>query len=142
MSITARKVERLGLISARGWQIKSYGIVEQGGFFAAHFETGLALACAELPDPIDTCVGFAILHLARVADYLALCRWDNRNELPIWLYVRTPGQDWRPADAREGLCVWDLALVAHERDAFVRTILSGGDAEAYLADLYPFDRIS
>jgi hypothetical protein len=36
--------------------------------------------------------------------------------------------------------VWDLEILARERDAYVETVLADGDAEAYLARLaFPAD---
>ena len=37
-------------------------------------------------------------------------------------------------------CVWELALIDHERRAYVRTVMAAsGDAEAYLDDVFRQD---
>ena len=35
------------------------------------------------------------------------------------------GDDWRRAGPSESFCVWDLEVIAHERDAYVETVLAG-----------------
>ena len=44
---------------------------------------------------------------------------------------------WRPAGERESICVWDLAVLWHEREAYVRHVLGpaqGPDIERYLSE--------
>lgn len=59
--------------------------------------------------------------------------WARENELPLRVVVRYPGSDdaqWRLARGEESVCVWDLQVIAHERDAWVATLMSGADADA------------
>ena len=120
------------------WRLKRYRIWHgDGGFDARRFVAGTALALAELPTPAVTAVrpgvGFLVMHQGNGADYLVLGWWDRENELPLRIFVRADDA-WRPASGPESVCVWDLQVVSHERDAYVETVLGGGgDVDAYLA---------
>ena len=49
----------------------------------------------------------------------------------------------RPATPEDPIaCVWDLSVIAHEREAWIRHMLakpSGVDAEGYLGDAFSGD---
>lgn len=125
------------------WRLKVYSIVYgPQPFDAAGYEAAIErLLPGALPQPAVTPsrpgVGFVICHQGRGWHYLVLCWWDNENELPmrIWVRPRDAGDNWRPARDSESICVWDIQLIAAERDAFVRYILSAArpDPAAYLA---------
>ena|SRR5688572_6625473 len=135
-----RKLVSLGPRPCRGFALKLYAIVYGEKTFTQElFELGLEVACEDLPQPAAADgrpgVGFAIMHQGRTGDYVILGWWDNQNELPLRVFVR--GADgWRPARGGESVCVWDLKVIWHEREAYVATVLSGrGDRwlDAYLA---------
>ena len=71
--------------------------------------------------------------------------WQNENELQHRVFFSTPEQPGllRPATPEDPIaCVWDLSVIAHERDAWIRHMLakpSGPDAEGYLADAFSGD---
>jgi len=94
-----------------------------------------------LPDPAEAegrpGVGWVILHLGRDVDYLVLGWWDRENELPVRIWVREGGNPWRVARGPESFCVWDLEVMAHERDAYVRHVLRLGPSgvDDYLEDV-------
>jgi hypothetical protein len=71
------------------------------------------------------------MHQGR-GDYLVLGWWDNENELPLRVLVWGES-GWREARGSESVCVWDLRILWHERDAYVATVLSGRDPADYLA---------
>lgn len=104
------------------------------------FDPGLALALEALPEPAVAAgrpgVGFVILHQGRTGNYTVLAWWDNENELPLRIFVSPAGRTgpWRPNASTESICVWDLEVLAAERDAYVRCLLTpqGGGREAYL----------
>jgi hypothetical protein len=115
-----------------GWQLKLYSIVfGDSAFNRPRFEGGLAAALAALPSPAATAerpgVGFVILHQGRDVDYVVLGWWDRENELPLRVFVRerAAGKPWRAARGSESVCVWDVQVIAAERDAYVDTVMSG-----------------
>jgi len=141
---SARPIEYLGLVQHQDWRLKFYSIVYgQALLDRSDFGRGFRLVLHHLPQPAQTDeragVGFLIAHQGRGASYAVLCWWDQENELPIKVAVRRPDErgGWRPARGRESICVWDLEVIAFERQAYVETLLAGGDpataAEAYLA---------
>lgn len=137
-----RALSRGSVLADAGWRIKSYGIAWDGHPRLAHEEAGVEdLVWDTLPDPAETetrpGVGWVILHLGRDADYVVLGWWDRENELPVRVWVREGAEAWRPARGSESFCVWDLEVIAHERDAYVRHVLGpeGADLDAYLDDL-------
>jgi hypothetical protein len=129
-----RPIRPLGVRTHAGWLVKAYGITfGAAALDPARFVGGEALALAALPDPPRTDgrpgVGFLILHQGRTGDYAVLGWWDNENELPLRVFVRPPDGGWRPARGGESACVWDLQVIAFERDAYVATVLAA-DAPA------------
>jgi hypothetical protein len=139
-----RPIEFLGLVDHQGWRLKFYSIVHgQALLDRSDFGKGFRLVLHHLPQPAVSeeraGVGFLIAHQGRTGNYAVLCWWDHENELPIKIAVRRPEErgGWRPARGRESICVWDLEIIAFERQAYVETVLAGGDpgtaAGAYLA---------
>jgi len=134
-----RRVSFRGVRVREGYSIKMYTIVhDDSPLVAEHFADGLALARAELPQPPNADgrpgVGFLILHQGRGVDYVVLAWWDRENELPLRIFIRDETA-WRPARGGESVCVWDLRVIWHEREAYVSTVLSGRDGaiDDYLA---------
>jgi hypothetical protein len=126
-----------GIVEHAGHRLKGYSVRygERPVDWEEHRE-GIELALTALPNakPAEgrPGLGFLIVHRGRDAEYVVLAWWDRQNELPVKVFVRNEGP-WRPAREDESFCVWDLELVASERDAYVETVLADGDAEAYLA---------
>ena len=134
-----RKIEKKGLIEHGEWSIKLYSIVQAGTVFdASDMHRGLTLACAELPKPardsLRLGVAFAVFHQANAGRYIVLCHWDNVNELPTIVLVRSPHElEWRRAQSRESFCVWDLQVMYAERQIYIDTMLTGArSVEQYL----------
>lgn len=147
-----RPIGVLGVDAFEGWRFKVYSTaVDPPIPDRRDFAGALELARAALPIPAVVPgrpgVGFVILHRGAGVDYLVLCWWDRENELPTRVFVREPGREWRRAGRSESFCVWDLEVMAAERDAFVETVLTAGasDLEAYLhrvaprAEVHSFD---
>jgi hypothetical protein len=90
--------------------------------------------------------GFVVLHRCGKDFYfLVVVTWRNENELweTIWYKdgdtMREFGEFPRVGTHKVTLCVWELAPVWHERQSWVRFLLSKRDLEAaerWLSDLY------
>lgn len=84
-------------------------------------------------------VGFLCAHDGRGGCYAFVDWWAAENELHHHLFT---SPEARPSELRPvgsnalTACVWDLALMSFERDAWVDTVLAnprGPDLDAYLA---------
>lgn len=123
-----RKLRFHGRLEDRGWSLKIYSVAQHDLEIAAdRFGDWRSTALATLPQPardsLRPGLGFIILHQAAVSDYLVVCWWDNGNELPLRVFVSSRGTGWRPAGERDSFCVWDLEIVAFERQAFIDTMM-------------------
>jgi hypothetical protein len=128
----ARTVAFHGMSVFGAWRLKVYSItVGNSDVPLARFDGGVALVTDGMPLPDPAAgrpgVGFVILHAGRGFDYVVLCWWDRENELPMRLAVRQQREEetWRAARGGESVCVWDLELIAAERDAYVGSVLAG-----------------
>jgi hypothetical protein len=87
-------------------------------------------------------LGFAILHYSDPLAYLIVGAWRDHQELWETLFIRdlTRAGDFQyavPGVSAPTLCVWELAPVWHEREAWTRYLYSSRDTaakHAYLAD--------
>jgi hypothetical protein len=130
-----RPIRPLAPLQSGRFELKRYWIDLQAAAVPhdADWVGAIGLALAALPQAPDAgCpgVGFLILHRGRGADYVVLGWWARENELPLRVFVRYPGTDddrWRPARGDESVCVWDLQVITHEREAYVATLMSGAD---------------
>jgi hypothetical protein len=141
----SRPIHPRGVTLYGEWRLKRYTIVRTPNRLRRmawpDFEPGRACHAA-LPSPVHAAgrVGSDFIeHRGNGADYIVLGWWERENELPVRVFVRdhSPGAAWRAARGSESFCVWDLQVVAFERDAYVGTVLSEraseGAVEDYLA---------
>ncbi len=91
---------------------------------------------------VDGELGFVLLHRCGASFFfLLVCTWRNENELWETVWAKDgPGEavfrPW-PADGahRPTFCVWELAAVCHERQAWCAYLQSRRDAPARAAYL-------
>jgi hypothetical protein len=80
---------------------------------------------------------FAIFHDGATMQYLVVGWWMNENELFISVSVREEA-GWVEAPDKYSFCIWDLEIIWHERNSFIRHMYSGNpNIEAYRKDLKP-----
>lgn len=140
-----RKISALPRYRLRHWRWKRYGITLTGqepGPELVAVADGL-LARSLLAGALEAAhdLGFSIIHAGRDVNFIVLGYWVNGNELAVEVY-KAPLTDplaFRRADtnASSVACVWDLAVISHERQAWIRSVLAPGhpDPDAYLADV-------
>jgi hypothetical protein len=124
-----RAVTQYGVEVINGWSTKVYGLREP--------QPALITAAKEIARevlPPGEGAAFVIAHRARPACFVLVYWWATEVDLSL-RYFRSPLE--RPAEleslpANAVGCVWELALVGHERDAWVRHMLGDGDLAAYL----------
>lgn len=137
----ARPIRPLGLWEDAGWRFKAYAITRPGVPLGPALESaarGATAAVARLPCAHDTHgVGFVGIHQGRGYNQVFVDRWVNQNELLHDVFISdeaTPARLAPPPAGHNSVCVWDLALQAFEREAWVAHAMGpNGDVQAYLA---------
>lgn len=80
--------------------------------------------------------GFAILHEGDTMPYLVVAWWENENELFTSVSIQREGRGWLEDPEYYSFCLWDLEVIWHERNSFIRHCYSGKrDLAAYRGDL-------
>lgn len=150
---------RTWLISVRelaDWKVKVYGISASGEDLPeAVLESALAHAADQIPGGIESTsregmsCGFIVLHTGTEAAWLLVDLWFEdilhhflfRAALEDPTRWTSPPNDTTAAgDTAAGgvmACAWELEVIQHERDAWVRHVLSRPeepDFDAYLND--------
>jgi hypothetical protein len=140
-----RPIRPLTPIEDRGWRLKVYGISYGRQTPRTELEAAARAAIVRLlPTPAVTPdrygVGFAGIHDGRGACFVFVDWWAAENELHHRVLIS-------PADTPAALefapeapiaCAWDLAVICHERQAWVESVLvdpAGPDLDAYLGRL-------
>lgn len=126
-----------------GWRLKAYSIAH-GTEQASHalIEAARDLTRERLPSGIGSSnygVGFVGIHQGRTSNFVFVDWWAEENELHHHVYVSAKTRP-EAFECKTGTglaaCVWDLALMAFEREAWVETVLKPGGAlnlEGYLS---------
>ena len=140
-----RSVRWLDLLTFDAWRLKLYGITYRGERpVQALVDAAVIAARQRLPRPAVTDdrygVGFVGAHEGRGANFVFVDWWANEDELHhhAWLSSKEHPGRLRPTGADDlTACAWDLAVIGHERTAWVRHVLArehGPDLDGYLAD--------
>lgn len=138
-----RPVRFLELWNPGNWQIKVYGIAYKRPFPAPELiEAAKNAAVSRLAAVPATMrhynVGFLGVHHGRTANFVFLDWWADENELHNHVYVSptdNPGRLNYVTPTGLAACVWDLAVISFERQAWVDTVLcnpNGPDLTAYI----------
>ncbi|MGH7468650.1 MAG: hypothetical protein ACRENP_11880 [Longimicrobiales bacterium] len=126
------------------WQIKVYTISQESlTVEPAYLDRCLAIAAATLPTPAVRQdrygLGFAVIHRARMFNQIVIDWWERDNELRhrVFKAEADASLDFREITATgEAFCVWELRVLAFEREAWLDTVLSRAPAvrfDDYLA---------
>jgi hypothetical protein len=135
----------MDILSCDAWRVKLYGIAYQGERpVQALVDAAVAVARQRLPRPAVVGdrygVGFVCVHDGRGGNFVFVDWWEAENELHhhTWYSTKDAPQELRPTGPEHFTgCAWDLAVIGHERNAWVRHVLArpdGPDLEAYLDD--------
>ena len=143
----ARSVQSRSLFEYAGWRLKPYVIfaTENTSYLAlevaAYAAAQQILTQPAVLPPLRYGVGFLIIHAGRDSDFVLVGWWSQENELALRVLTAPPGQPEQLTE-RTNLdgtvaCVWDLAVIWREREAWVKHLLrcEPWDIEGYLADV-------
>lgn len=140
-----RSVRFLELWQPQNWRIKVYGIVYDGErpeekLVTAAKEVALAKLQKSAPDTNHYSVGFLGIHQGRGANFVFIDWWADENELHHHVYNNSgdnPDELIYILPDGPSACCWDVAVIAYEREAWVKHILQkpdNPDLESYLQD--------
>jgi hypothetical protein len=138
-----RPIHCLDVWEHAGWRLKLYSIAcNRPTARAALVDAAQAAARERLPQPAVTPdrygVGFLGVHDGRGVNFVFVDWWADENELHHHVYISPVDQPDRLEYRTSGsiACVWDLRVMAFERQAWIDTVLAnpaGPDLDAYLA---------
>lgn len=137
-----RRIRYRERVERSGWRLKVYHLLH------ADKEADDALVAAALdeafgwlPGPDDGpehyATGFVGVHQGASYDFVLVAYWAYQTELRFQSWMRPTSQSYRLEQVRSGELsadVWDLALLAFERRAWVEHVLEPDEADiaAYL----------
>jgi len=139
----AREIRFLELWESYPWRVRVYGITYPGRAMpdTEMMETAKVIAFNRLsklaPDEHHG-VAFAIIHMARGADFVLLDWWTWENVLQQAIFTCPPGKPSQLTDiTSSGLvgCVWELQVVNFERLAWIQHVLKKSDGRSAEVDL-------
>ncbi len=141
----ARPIRFLEILQYEGWSIKLYSISVRNELVS---DSDLIYCKSEIPNwlkkselyNLDTYkVATLIIHEGREGCFAIINWWIDENMLQNFVYLRRNGKTDFELFSDKGIttCVWEMAVLWHERNAWVKHILSKyqkPDFEAYLND--------
>jgi hypothetical protein len=144
-----RPIRFLRFEPLEGWRLKIYGIATAGQTVRPELVTAsLELAAAVLPKPAIADdrygTGFVIAHDAATVCFALIYWWQSSNELHQRAYFSprdNPRALTKLTDPAAG-CVWELEVIDFERRAWLKDVLTTGNAEgieSYLTRQYNGD---
>ncbi len=124
--------------------LKWYEVFRAGEAPESDFAAAARAAVIELVSggsfPIQHGFGFVVAHHSTANDYLIVCAWHQTQELWHAILVRPADgsagfrQEW-PSRTSGSFCVWEMAPMWHERNAWQRYLWSSRDHDAKRAYL-------
>ena len=141
-----RSIRSLEPLSAGGFAIKVYSIALLDEPFSPEFEQASRRVATEKLESGPTAhpthgVGFLGIHQGYNENQIFLDLWINESELHHTVWISPKDDDTAitsPPDDFNSVCIWDLAVQAFERKAWLKCVLrnpSGQDIDRYLNTL-------
>ncbi|MEV1067218.1 hypothetical protein [Streptomyces sp. NPDC050263] len=132
----ARAARPLGAQEVAGHLVKTYAI-EAPGRTVTERDAQEALRIAEghlALGALRGSLGLAVVlvHAGGDGDYLLIHTWIEGHMSDLAVFTGPPGRPEALRPGRAGLapCVWEAAVLAHERDAYTRQVLDGAGSLA------------
>lgn len=136
-----RPTRFIGVDKLQGWQLKRYEITLDGAEITYEIRVAVdAVIDRHLAGAmIKPSVGFVILHAGKDAIWLLIDLWHNELIYHTLFRAELESPSVFAPVGSGGLagCVWELRVIAHERNAYVRSSREANDlvwTETYLSD--------
>jgi hypothetical protein len=126
-----RPARPLGVREAAGHLVKVYALAAPGRTVSDQdAAAGLRIAARHLElGPLRGSLGLAVLivHAGGDGDYVLVHSWIEGVMADLAIFAGPAGEPDALRPGRAGLapCVWEAAVLAHERDAYSRHVLDG-----------------
>lgn len=138
-----RPIRFLEIYACAGWRIKMYSISVKAEMVTAE---AITEAKKQLPGWLENSkitalknyqIATLILHEGKEGCFAVLSWWVDENMLQLFAYLRLYGERQFHLLSDKGIvsCVWEMAILCFERNAWVEQILKRGknpDFENYL----------
>tara|TARA_E500000318_G_scaffold102269_1_gene106447 strand:- start:2783 stop:3676 length:894 start_codon:yes stop_codon:yes gene_type:complete len=124
---TERPTRFVGTDDRQGWRLKRYEITLTGVEVASEIRAGAEATVDRhlAAVAIEPSVGFVVMHAGEDAIWLLINLWNHEllHQVTLSASLDTPDV-FAPVDADgPSACVWELRVIAHEREAYVRHVL-------------------
>ena len=140
-----RPIRFLSLSHLKGWGLKIYGVSYHGERPKIDLIQDAWTLITDVIEHQRTRrrnanyykAAFVIIHEARGCEFVSICWWEDENVLHQRQFMRTSKhQQWITGAGLDTIiaCIWDIRVMAFERDAWVASVLSnpdGPDLNAY-----------
>ena len=143
-----RTITPLEFFEAKGWRFKIYSILYKDkpldfALIEAAKETALDFVPQPATTPKHYGVGFVSIHQGQSYDFVTVGYWAFESELKHQTYMRPSSSSAKleTLTANElSMDVWDIKVLAFERDAWLKTVLQASKAnlDNYLAEQLNF----
>lgn len=139
---SVRPARFFGSDDRHGWRLKRYEITLDGRDIASEIRVGAEAAIDRhlIAMAIEPTVGFVVLHAGEDAIWLLINLWHGEllHQVTLSASLNTPGV-FAPVGANgPSACVWELRVIAREREAYVQHVLLAptdpARADIYLSD--------
>jgi hypothetical protein len=138
MGYVPRRVVPLPLRESAGWRLKPTVVLAQGrevddALVEAAFEAAHELLPDARLDADHYRVGIVLVHFGMRYDFVLVGYWRFESELRYATFMRASSDSTRLAPlpgAELATDVWDLSVLAFEREAWVQRVLRASDEDA------------
>lgn len=133
-------VRPVGPLRMKVYRISSSGLPPSDALLSAAYQAVEERVRSSADRTNHHGVGFVGIHEGTTGSFVFIDWWADENELHHHVYtaeLHQPSTLKYATPSGLSACVWDLNLIAHERDAWVSHVLAkprGPDLEGYLED--------
>lgn len=134
-----RPTHFIGVEKIGEWSFKCYEVFDSSNTApqAEEWKSAIQIATQNIQNYIhsgaELKIGYIIYHKGFDSNYIVISWWSHENMLRMFAYSSTRLEPTEFNLVTNGLniCVWDMLIHAHERDAFVKHILTNQDSAQF-----------
>jgi len=138
---TERPTRFVGIDERQGWWLKCYEITIDGEETSREIRAAADAAIGRhlVGTAVNGSVGFVVMHAGQDAIWLLINLWNGEllHQVTLSASLDTPDVFAPVGVDGPSACVWELRVIAHEREAYVRHVLASTGpvrVKTYLSD--------